>query len=123
MKLPANWKTSVTMIGGTLTGLLTFLSTVSYDQGPIAMIIPMEYKPWVFKIAGLASLILFILNGIQQKDKNVTGGTTQQTTSGAVADPGTQSLVDATVKATIQSNESVTPEQRAAVRLTETSSL
>lgn len=118
MKLPANWKTSVTMIGGTLTGLLTFLSTVSYDQGPIAMIIPMEYKPWVFKIAGLSSLILFILNGIQQKDKNVTGGTTQQTTSGAVADPGTQSMVDQTVIATIQSGEAVTAEQRNAVRLT-----
>lgn len=113
MKLPANWTTSVSMIGGVITGALTFLSTVSYDQGPIALIIPMEYKPWVFKIAGAASLILFIVNGIQQKAWNTTGGTKQQTVSGAVADPGTQSMVDQTVLASIQSGEKVTAEQKA----------
>lgn len=119
MKLPANWRTTVSMIGGVLGAALTWLSTVSYDQGAIATIIPIEYKPWVTKIAGIATLALWIWNGIQQKSKNVTGGSIQQTMSGAVAEPGTQSLVDETVKASINSGEPVTSEQRNAVRVTE----
>lgn len=114
--LGANWQTTVSMIGGVLMGALTWLSTLSYDQGSIAMIIPIEYKPLVTKIAGIAALILFAWNGIKQKDKNVTGGVVQQTASGAVADPGTQSLVDATVIASINSGEPVTAEQRNAIR-------
>lgn len=114
----ASWKTTVSMIGGTIMAALTWLSTVSYDQGAIAMIIPPQYKPWVSKIAGLATLILFAYNGIRQKDKSVVGGTVQQTVSGAIADSGTQTLVDHTVKASIASGDSsVTPEQKAAVNL------
>lgn len=111
------------MIGGTLGAALTWLSTVSYDQGPIAMVIPVAYKPTVTLCAGIATLILFCWNGIKQKDKNVTGGIVQQTASGAVADPGTQTLVDETIKASINSNEEVTAEQRNAVRVTESSRL
>lgn len=114
MKLPANWQTTVSMIGGTLMGALTWLSTLSYDQGALAMVIPLEYKPLVTKIAGIATLILFVWNGIQQKTKSVTGGIVQQTASGAVADTGTQTLVDQTVIASIQSGERVTAEQKAA---------
>jgi hypothetical protein len=110
--LGANWATTVTMIGGVIGAALTFLSTVSYDQGPIALVIPTKYKPYVTYIAGSASLILFIWNGIRQKDKTVTGGSTMQTMSGAVAAAGTQTLVDETVKASIKSFEAVTPEQR-----------
>lgn len=115
--LGANWKTTVSMIGGVLGAGLTWLSTVSYDQGPIALIIPIEYKSTVTLWAGIATLLLWCWNGIQQKSKNVTGGTTQQTVSGAVADVGTQTMVDATVKASIASgDEAVTPEQREAIR-------
>jgi hypothetical protein len=115
--LGANWQTTVSMIGGTLGAALTFLSTVSYDQGPIAMVIPMKYKPTVALIAGIATLILFCWNGIQQKTKSVTGGVTQQTVSGAIAEPGTQSLVDQTIKASIASgDDAVTPEQKRAVQ-------
>jgi hypothetical protein len=113
MKLPANWKTSVSGIGGVVMAFIAWLSTLSYDQGGIALIIPLAYKPWVSKIAAIASLALLGWNAIRQKDKSVTGGMVQQTSSGAVADPGTQSLVDATVKASVQSGDaSVTPEQR-----------
>ena len=108
----ANWKTSVTMIGGTLMGALTFLSTVSYDQGAIAMVIPQAYKPWVAWIAGVSSLILFCYNGIKQKSKEVTGGSVQQTITGATASAGTQTLVDQTLVATKASNEPVTTEQQ-----------
>lgn len=115
--LGANWQTTVSMIGGTLFAALTWLSTVSYDQGPIALIIPIKYKGTVATLAGIATLILFVWNGIQQKTKSVTGGVTQQTASGAVAEPGTQTLVDETIKASIKSGEQVTPEQKQAVQL------
>lgn len=112
----ANWQTSVSMLGGLLMGALTFLSTISYDQGAIALVIPIEYKPLIVKIAGVSTLILFAWNGMVQKSWNVAGGTKQQTVSGAVADEGTQTLVDQTVKASIQSGDTaVTPEQKAAV--------
>lgn len=106
-----NWRTTFSMIGGVIMATLTFLSTVSYDQGAIALIIPQAYKPWVMKIAGGATLILFIYNGIKQKDKDVTGGNVQQTAGGNYADPGTQTLVDQTLLASKQSGEILTPEQ------------
>lgn len=115
--LGANWQTTVSMIGGVLSAALTWLSTLSYDQGAIATVIPLEYKSLVMKIAGIATLILFCWNGIKQKDKHVTGGSVQQTVSGSVAEPGTQSMVDATVKASIASGDpAVTPEQKRAVQ-------
>jgi hypothetical protein len=95
----ANWKTTVSMIGGVFMGALTYLSTISYDQGAIANVIPIAYKPWVSKIAGISALILLCYNGIKQKSKEVTGGSVQQTLGGAVAEPGRQSLVDETKKA------------------------
>jgi hypothetical protein len=65
----ANWKTTLSAIGAALFSALTWLSTLSYDQGPIALIIPMQYKPWITKIAGVAALGLWIWNGIAQKSK------------------------------------------------------
>lgn len=113
----ANWQTTVSGIGGIIMAFIAWLSTLSYDQGGIALIIPIEYKPWIVKIAAISSLALLAWNAIQQKAKNVTGGTVQQTVSGAVAEPGTQSLVDATVKASIQSGDKeVTPEQKRAAQ-------
>lgn len=78
------------------------------------MVIPPKYKPTVTMCAGIATLLLFCWNGVKQKDKNVTGGVVQQTASGAIADAGTRSLVDETIKATIKSGEQVTPEQKQA---------
>jgi hypothetical protein len=118
MKLSANWKTTASMIGGTLMAALTWLSTLSYDQGQLALLIPVEWKPWVSKIAAIATLILFAYNGIRQKDKAVTGGTIQQTVNGNVAAPQTQSLVDETVKATVASGEDISVEQSVALRAT-----
>lgn len=111
----ANWQTTLSAIGTAMAAALTFLSGISYDLGPISMIIPIEYKPLIVKVAGIATLILWIWNGIAQKSKNVTGGTVQQTVSGAVAEEGTRSMVDQTVKASIESGEAVTREQRIAV--------
>lgn len=113
----ANWQTSVSGIGGYFLAFVTWLSTISYDQGFIATVIPFAYKGYVTWIAAFCSLALLAWNAIQQKSKNVTGGTIQQTTGGAVADEGTQALVDQTVIASIKSGDTtVTPEQRQAVR-------
>jgi hypothetical protein len=113
----ANWKTTASMIGATFMAGVTWLAGLSYDQGAIATVIPVQYKPLVMKLAGISTLILFAYNGFRQKDKAVTGGHVQQTVSGAVADPGTQTLVDETIRASINSgDDAVTPAQKAAVR-------
>lgn len=96
----ANWKTTASMLGGLFMATLTWLSSLSYDQGAIAMVIPIEYKPLVLKIAGISTLILFAYNGIRQKDKAITGGWKQQDMSGAPVKPGDQNMVDLTQQAT-----------------------
>lgn len=105
----ANWQTS-------LWGLITLVaSAVALNPGLVAFL-PDSFEGYV---KGIAGLIAFISGGafaLKVKDKNVTGGGIQQTLSGAVAEPGTQTLVDQTVKATIASGEPVTHEQRTAVQ-------
>jgi len=100
----ASWKTTASMIGATFMAAVTWLAGLSYDQGAIATVIPVQYKPLVMKIAGIATLILFAYNGIRQKDKSVTGGWKQQDLSGATVQPGDQNLVDLTKEATPLAN-------------------
>lgn len=80
--------------------VLTWLSTVSYDTSPLALVIPPQYKTKVAYVTGIATVILWVLNGIIQKDKTVTGGSVQQTLDGDVARKGTQTLVDITKEST-----------------------
>lgn len=96
----ANWRTSVTAIGTAIFAALTWLSTVSYDTSPLALVIDPKYKPTVQWVAGIATLALWIWNGVSQKDKTVTGGSVQQTLHGDVAKEGTQTLVDITKDST-----------------------
>lgn len=96
----ANWTTTVSGIGGVLMAFITWLSTLSYDNGAIAMVIPIQYKPLVTKIAGIATLALLCWNAIQQKSKNVTGGSVQQDMSGSPVPPGKATLVRATINDT-----------------------
>jgi len=70
-------------------------------------------------IKGIFGLIAFISGGafaLKVKDKDVTGGSVQQTIAGNVAEKGTQTLVDKTVIASIASGETVTPEQKLSVK-------
>ncbi|MEY2500574.1 MAG: hypothetical protein QOI07_908 [Verrucomicrobiota bacterium] len=97
----ASWKTTASMIGGTLMAALTWLSTLSYDQGQLALIIPIDWKPFVSKAAGIATLILFAYNGIRQKDKSVTGGWKQQDLTGATVHDADATLVQATANDSI----------------------
>ncbi len=84
MKLPANWKTTLTGSSAALMAALTFVAALSYDLGPLAMVLPPEWKPIVVKLAGIATVILWIWNSVQQKDRDVTGGTIQQDVDGNV---------------------------------------
>jgi hypothetical protein len=101
--LGANWKTTITTIGTVIFATITFFSQISYDQGPIALIVPAKYKPIVTWIAGACTAFLWIWNGISQKSKEVTGGTVVQTTTGDIAPEAAQNrsvLIDATKQAT-----------------------
>lgn len=113
--LGANWKTSVSGIGSAIFALLTAVAALPYTLGDVATIIPPEYKAKVFTISAIATVALRFWNSVQQKDKSVTGGTVQQTTNFTPVEAGKQTLVDETVKATVASGETVTPEQAEAV--------
>lgn len=106
----ANWKTTVTgglqaVISAIAMGTLTFPSDWKNPQ---------QVALFLLVLLGTFFGVKFAMTA---KDKEVTGGITQQTVSGEVADPGTQTLVDETVKASIKSGDlKVTPEQKEAVR-------
>lgn len=100
MKLPANWATTFTAIGTALMAALSFLASISYDQGPISVIIPIEYKPTVTLVAGSAALVLWVINGIMQKSKNVTGGSVMQDLNGKVVPEHKATLVQTTKNST-----------------------
>lgn len=112
----ANWRTTLTNLVA-----LIFTSATAITAAPSELnVLPEFLYPYRGKIIAACALIAFVsrfMNGQFQKDKTVTGGTTQQTVNGNVAETGTQNLVDATVKATIDSGEPVTPQQAAAVTL------
>lgn len=74
----ANWRTSLSGIGTAITGALTALAGLPYEQGGIAVMIPPDWKPVVFKWAGIATVILFIIKSTQGKDKQVAGNGTVQ---------------------------------------------
>lgn len=74
-----NWKTSITAIGTAVFAALTWISGVSYETSPLALIISPQYKPTIQYIAGIATVALWVWNGLSQKDKNVTGGSVPQT--------------------------------------------
>src|SRR5690348_13578007 len=104
----ANWQT-------TLWGFIALAAGAIALHPESVAFLPDSIEGWVKGIAGLITLISGAAFAVKVKDKNVTGGTVQQTVSGDVASPGTQSLVDKTVIASIHSGEQVTPEQRQAV--------
>lgn len=103
----ANWKTASSGYLETVCVIIIALCALPAEvwQNP---------KVWI------PSVLLLVAKTIKDtltKDKNVTGGTVQQTVSGAKADEGTQSLVDDTVIASIKSGDAnVTLEQREAVK-------
>jgi hypothetical protein len=63
---------------------LRWLSSLTYDLGPIALLIPPEHKPVVAQVAALATLALSLLAAWGLKGRDVTGGTVKQGHDGGV---------------------------------------
>jgi hypothetical protein len=105
MSIPANWRTLISGIGSGVFAVLSMLAVAPQELGEVANIIPYQYKAKFFFACTFAAFILRCWNSYAQKDKQVTGGSVQQTIGGAKADAGTQTLVDATVAATKESGE------------------
>jgi len=102
----ANW-------ASTVWGFLFAIAIAIANTPSIIAPLPDAVEPYIIMIC-----ILITGSGFAAsvKSRNVTGGTVQQTVSGAKADEGTQNLVDHTVIASIESgDDSVTTEQRRAV--------
>jgi hypothetical protein len=78
-----NWQTLISGIGAAIFSLLTVLSALPYTIGEAASIIPPEWKGKVFGLCAISTAILKTWNSIQQKDKNVTGGSVPQTIEAA----------------------------------------
>lgn len=99
----ANWKTTVSGIGSTLASLLLGLTLIPYTMPTeLSNILSPQWKLRVLMVALIAKTALGTWNALQQKDKNVTGGTTQQTTDGSVASTSSQGKSSAVLE-TMQS--------------------
>lgn len=98
----ANWRTAASQIGVALFSLLTVLAALPYQLGDVSLIIPPAWKSRVFIVGAIATALLRVINGLQQKDKYVTGGVVQQTQNGLVASNASQ-LDSSSVNQTLQS--------------------
>jgi hypothetical protein len=106
----ANWQT-------TLSGYIAMLFGAIYVKPEIIHWVPEPCQGILWNISLYIAGGSFLTMAHQAKAKNVTGGLVQQTVSGAIAEPGTQTLVDQTIKASIASgDDAVTPEQKRAVQ-------
>jgi hypothetical protein len=95
----ANWRTTVSGIGSAIAAALTVLGLIPYELGSLGDIFSPKVKAFLVSVGLFATTVLRIWNAFSQKDRNVTGGQTQQTVDGDLAKPGTQNLVDATLEA------------------------
>ena len=106
--LGANWLPKV-------WGIIFAVSLVIYTTPSAIDWLPESIRPIVKGVCGIIVLTAGTGLAVTVKQKNVTGGTQQQTTDGSKARDGTQTLVDETVKSTMASGKPVTEEQRFAV--------
>ena len=95
----ASWSTA-------LSGYITMFSFIIHEKPTIIHWIPEPFQgiiwnvsEWLF-VGGIGAIAL------RAKDKNVTGGSRQQTVEGKLAAEGTQNIVDLTVQATEETQES-----------------
>jgi len=89
----ANWKTSVSGIGDTIASILLAISLIPYTlPTELSTLLSPNLKKDLLIAALVAKTILGVWNAVQQKDKNVTGGTTQQTDDGSVAGTSSTSV-------------------------------
>lgn len=99
LHMGANWQTTLSGVGAALMLLLTIVAALPYELGALADVFPPNVKMKLAAWAAVATTVLKIWNALAQKSRNVTGGNTQQTTTGELAKPGDQTLVDITKEA------------------------
>ena len=93
----ANWQTTLGGIGSELLNILVILSIAPYTlPTEITDVIPAKVKGWLLTVSVAAKFLVQGWTWYHTKSKGVTGGDTQQTLDGSLAQPGTQNLVDAT---------------------------
>lgn len=83
----ANWSTS-------LSGYVAVLAYAVHNQPEIIQWIPEPYRTFVWNISEWVFLGGMLTLAQQVKSRKVTGGTVQQTTSGAKADEISTSVVE-----------------------------
>jgi hypothetical protein len=83
----ASWRTS-------LSGLIAVTTTVIATQPALITFLPIAIQSWVRGIVGLIAAISAAYFALNTKDKQVTGGTVQQTAEGDVAMGKSASVVD-----------------------------
>ncbi len=105
----ASWKTSA-------SGYATMIALAIHEKPQLIAWIPEPEKGVIWNLSEYLFFGGFLVMANRMKDKTITGGTVQQTASGATAAPGTQALVDETIKATLRSGEPVTDEQKKAIQ-------
>ena len=106
--LGANWRTTISGVGAGISSLLAVLATLSLTpeaQSVIAFLNDGQKKTVAIGSA-IAALVFRFWNSLVQKDKGVTGGTTQQTSTGAVASPAAQ-----TVSASVNDTKQAVPKR------------
>lgn len=81
----ANWRTTFTALGTVVFGILTVLSALPDQLGPIAEIVPPFWKANIIKVSLAATAVLHLMNGMFSKDRTVTGGSIIQDVGGKVA--------------------------------------
>jgi hypothetical protein len=101
LHMGANWKTTLSGLATALSLTLTMLASLSYGiDSPLTNVLPPKVKGFVATVGIFSTAALHVWNAIQQKSKNVTGGSVQQTLTGDQV-PGTQTLVDITKQSSI----------------------
>lgn len=103
--LGANWQSS-------LSGYVSMAAFAIHEKPQLIQWIPEPTRGFVWNLTEYIFVGGFLLMANRMKDKNVTGGNTQQTLGGNLVPPGQQNLVDATKSASPEDEKCLAPEAK-----------
>ena len=98
--LGANWSTS-------LSGFISVVAWLIYENPTLIHWIPEPLQRVIWSVSQYVFIGGIGALAALAKSHNVTGGSVQQTYNGKLVDLGSQDMVDATVRATLRSGETV----------------
>ena len=90
--LGANWRSS-------LSGYISIVALMIHEKPEWIQWIPEPTRGFIWSVSEYIFVGGFAVMVNRVKDKNITGGDTQQTYTGNLTEPGKQDLVDVTLKA------------------------